>query len=117
MGVERARRAHQLEPPDVTKELLFREDARRLLRKCPQQGELLCRELDRLAPERHLPGHRVDAKLTDLHRTPLAPLVRTPQHRPDARHQLRVMKWLAHALFVSPDPMRNRSAGDGLNRA
>jgi Zn-finger domain-containing protein len=107
--------AHELETPDVSEQLFLGEHADWLRRKRAEKRELLRRELYPRSVERNLSRHRIDAKLTNLEDALITPAAGAPQDGADARNELRIVKRLAHSIFVSPDSMRNRDLSPELS--
>ena len=87
MRVERPRPRERPVAPDVTEQLVLREDALRLGGERREQLELLAGQMNRLTADGDDAGGQVDHKAADLE-----PLLRrrrdAAQHGADPRHQL-----------------------------
>jgi hypothetical protein len=62
-----------------------------------------------------LSRHRIDAKLTNLEDALITSAAGAPQDGADARNELRIVKRLAHSMFVSPDSIPNRDLSPELS--
>ena len=86
--VERPRRAHRPEPPDVAEQLLLREHACRRRRQRAQQRELLLGQLDAPPAQPHLARRRVDLEVADAQPPERLARLHPPQDRRHAPSQL-----------------------------